>query len=140
MNNRAIDFVGETKARYNRRQRAASFGTPVPIGRPTPVLVHAPEGEDRRPAAFGPGPCPRCETRGTIGCAHQRPYVAPPAPDMPDERPTVIYGPYSPEEDERIRAGLGQGMTQAQLALAMRRTEGSISSHVRFLKRTGFLS
>ena|SRR5690348_15397553 len=62
--------------RKARARQFANVGEPIPINRPTPVLHYHPETRDARPPALSRGPCPKCETRGEIGCAHQRPFVA----------------------------------------------------------------
>lgn len=74
----------EAQERERRYQRAMRLTTLVPlsINRPAPVLT-APEQEgDTRPIAPGRDPCPRCETRGDLGCAHFRPAGSP-GPTVP---------------------------------------------------------
>lgn len=65
------------RQRYLRRRLAQSMGTVgriVPINRPTPVMTEAPPpSADHRPQARDKSPCPRCQTRGDIGCKHFAP-------------------------------------------------------------------
>lgn len=59
-----------------KRRVAQSLGTvkrPIPLDRPAAPRADAVPG-DRRPPAWDRGPCPRCATRGDLGCAHQRPF------------------------------------------------------------------
>ena len=60
--------------RRNRARQFANVGDPIPVQRPMPVLAYQAPADDIRPPALSRGPCLRCETRGDIGCAHQRPY------------------------------------------------------------------
>ena len=71
-----VDATREQAKRYTRsRELSATFRNPVPIDRPTPVLRHTPPpGADRRPIALTRDPCPRCGTRGELGCKHQQPF------------------------------------------------------------------
>ena len=70
-----------------RRQLAHMLSSqPIDIDRPTPVLRYHPARADTRPAALTRDPCPRCQTRGDIGCAHQRPYTALASPVEPGQR------------------------------------------------------
>ncbi len=48
---------------------------PLPVDRPTPVLTPS-IIVPGQPIAASRAPCPRCGTRGDIGCAHQRPMEA----------------------------------------------------------------
>lgn len=63
-----------------RRSHAYSNGCmfdPFPVAHPTPVLAApALTADDSRPIADSREPCPRCQTRGDLGCAHQRPFIA----------------------------------------------------------------
>ena len=71
-----LDATREQAKRYTKsRELSATFRNPVPIDRPTPVLRHTPpHGTDRRPIALTRDPCPRCATRGDLGCEHQQPF------------------------------------------------------------------
>ena len=71
-----LDATREQAKRYTKaRELSATFRNPVPIDRPTPVLRHTPPpGADRRPIALTRDPCPRCATRGDLGCKHQQPF------------------------------------------------------------------
>ena len=69
-----IDFVAEARRHAERHWIANSLSSrPLEINRPQPVMRHEPAGNDNRPTAADRSPCPRCNTRGDIGCAHQRP-------------------------------------------------------------------
>ena len=65
------------RQRYLRRRLAQSSGTVsnvVPVNHPTPVMIEAPPSSaDRRPQARDKRPCPRCQTRGDLGCKHFAP-------------------------------------------------------------------
>ena len=63
--------------RIEARKLSATALDPLPISRPCPVLAAPACAADRRPVAMSRGPCPRCGTRGELGCAHQAPFVAP---------------------------------------------------------------
>lgn len=66
--------AGDRRARAWSRD---SMSDPLPVRHPTPVLSVPAQGpQDCRPIAVNREPCPRCETRGDLGCAHQRPFVA----------------------------------------------------------------
>jgi hypothetical protein len=69
------DVKAEAREMGTRRNLAFSIGTvnkPLTILRPTQVLQ--PRIVVRGgPIAADREPCPRCATRGDIGCAHQRP-------------------------------------------------------------------
>ena len=71
-----LDATREQAKRYTKsRELSATFRNPVPIDRPTPVLRHSPPpGADLRPIALTRDPCPRCATRGDLGCKHQQPF------------------------------------------------------------------
>ena len=58
--------------------RRFSHGTPLDIDRDGSQSHAMPDRgpADTRPYAFSADPCPRCATRGTLGCAHQKPYDA----------------------------------------------------------------
>jgi hypothetical protein len=60
--------------RWTRTRQLTSDGPE--LLRPTPVLQYQPEALDVRPVACGRDPCRRCNIRGDIGCAHQRPCEA----------------------------------------------------------------
>jgi hypothetical protein len=67
----------ESAAAERRRNAALSTGTVVSaldhLG-PQPVARFVPTASDRRRFAVSREPCPRCNTRGDLGCRHQRPY------------------------------------------------------------------
>ena len=44
------------------------------IGRPAAQTAPSKGTVDRRPIALSLDPCPRCGTRGDLGCAHQQPF------------------------------------------------------------------
>lgn len=71
-----LEATRENAKRFTKaRELSATFRHPIPIDRPTPVLRHTPPpGADRRPIALTRDPCPRCATRGDIGCRHQQPF------------------------------------------------------------------
>lgn len=74
----ALDDVRrEAEEAAERRAIARMLTTahPIPINRPMPVLA-APvlSDHDLRPFATNREPCRRCQTRGDLGCAHQRPF------------------------------------------------------------------
>ena len=53
-------------------KRAAKRASPSKTG---PRLSMPSTGpDDRRPVALSREPCPRCSTRGDLGCAHQQPF------------------------------------------------------------------
>lgn len=58
-----------------RRSEAASGSslTFLPVRRPCPVATVPSRTADSRPQASGREPCPRCATRGDLGCAHFAP-------------------------------------------------------------------
>lgn len=58
--------------------RRFSNGTPLDISRGASMPLAMPDSgpADRRPYAMSPDPCPRCATRGTLGCQHQKPFEA----------------------------------------------------------------
>lgn len=76
---RILREEGKRAGRRYRRRRIAmsSSGTvtnPLPIDRACPVMVEAPPpSADRRPQARDKSPCPRCLTRGDLGCKHFAP-------------------------------------------------------------------
>lgn len=69
-----IEAAREFSDRWLRARQMTSWGPD--LDRPTPVLQYQPEAFDMRPVAPGRDPCRRCNTRGDIGCAHQRPCEA----------------------------------------------------------------
>jgi len=68
------EIRAECAARAKRRAIAMQFTVHMPLAldRPPPP-VRAAEPGDRRPLARSRNPCPRCGTRGDLGCAHFRP-------------------------------------------------------------------
>lgn len=65
------------RAFCERRQLAHMLSSqPLDLERPAPILRYEPQERDTRPPAPSRDPCRRCNTRGDIGCAHQRPYSA----------------------------------------------------------------
>lgn len=59
---------------YRKRAALCTALKPLPIARPTPVLTVAPPtSADHRPPAPSREPCPRCATRGDLGCKHFAP-------------------------------------------------------------------
>lgn len=70
----------EAEEAGRRRGIARSFGTVsdgwmLELARPAPAPAPTPIAEDDpRPFAFSREPCRRCQTRGDLGCAHQRPF------------------------------------------------------------------
>ncbi|GEM_PF-2425078 len=55
-----------------RRKQEAERARPAKIG---PRLAKPSTGDDDpRPVALSREPCPRCQTRGDLGCAHQQPF------------------------------------------------------------------
>lgn len=72
----ALKQAGAFAERHREaRKLSATALDPLPIGRACPVLVAPAKPADPRPPAFSRGPCPRCGTRGDLGCAHQAPFV-----------------------------------------------------------------
>lgn len=76
---RILREEGKRAARRYRWRRIAmscsgTVAKPLPIDRPRPVMVEAPPAAtDRRPPARDKSPCPRCQTRGDLGCKHFAP-------------------------------------------------------------------
>lgn len=68
--------------RRDARKLSATVHDPLPIARLCPVLAAPACPADPRPPAFSRAPCPRCGTRGELGCAHQAPFE----PAEKDER------------------------------------------------------
>ena len=57
-----------------RRKKAAKRAVPK---KPAPRLAMPSTGpDDPRPIALSREPCPRCSTRGDLGCPHQQPFAA----------------------------------------------------------------
>lgn len=72
--------TAEVEARRRRAQTTGGGVTNILESRgDRPVLAPVITGQDRRPFAHGRDPCPRCNTRGDIGCRHQRPD-----PELPE--------------------------------------------------------
>lgn len=69
-----IQAAREFSDRWIRSRQLTSDGPE--LLRPKPVLEYQPEAIDMRPVASGRDPCRRCNIRGDIGCAHQRPCEA----------------------------------------------------------------
>lgn len=65
-----------------RRNDAANCTTltVIPINRPCPVERRPAVPLDTRPPAPSRNPCPRCATRGDLGCAHFAPFEPGPPP------------------------------------------------------------
>lgn len=71
------DAISDEAALVMRRRQAAratGHTAPLECQGPRPVLRAAPV--DPRPIAAGRDPCPRCGTRGDLGCRHQAPFEA----------------------------------------------------------------
>ena len=136
MNPRLGYLLAAPRGPVDRAREAYRLTTrnPLSLDRPAPELIHTPHGEDRRPEAFGPGPCPRCGIRAQLGCVHQRPFAAPDGAPARDTREQgLVFGSYSLAEDSAILAGIASGTTYASIARELHRTEGSVASRVRFL-------
>ena len=81
--NPALD-IAAARAFAERWTRLHQLTSDSPdLMRPAPVLEYQPGALDLRPQAAGRDPCPRCNIRGDLGCAHQSPapevipYVTP---------------------------------------------------------------
>lgn len=114
--------------------------SPLPLRRQASVLSApaVPGSVDRRPVAASRDPCPFCETRGDLGCAHQRPYEPPDPvehPALDGRRPER----FTAEEEQRLVRLLAQGLTQVQIGQALGRATSSIASTVSRLRREGRL-
>lgn len=79
MNQLAQQIREQARLREARLSIARKFshGTPLDIDRGASVPVAMPDRgpTDARPYAASPDPCPRCATRGTLGCKHQKPFT-----------------------------------------------------------------
>ena len=69
--------MAEAQAQGERRQAARELASTckrsLPLDRPAPVQAHPISGHDARPPAASREPCPYCQTRGDLGCAHFAP-------------------------------------------------------------------
>lgn len=78
MNQLAQQIRENARRREERLSIARKFsnGTPLDVDRGASFPMQMPDRgtSDVRPYAVSAGPCPRCATRGTLGCAHQKPY------------------------------------------------------------------
>lgn len=76
MNDLAHQIREEARTRQQRRAWARYTGQNHPldleIGGASIMPDRGPA--DTRPYAVSADPCARCATRGTLGCAHQKPY------------------------------------------------------------------
>ncbi len=83
--------LDQAKEREARLRRAWKLTTLVPLSniRPTPVLALPEQPDDDRPVAVDRRPCPKCQTRGDLGCRHFRPcgQVAALAPEFREREP-----------------------------------------------------
>ena len=80
MNQLAQQIREDARRREERLSIARKFsnGTPLDVDRGASFPLQMPDlgASDVRPYAVSADPCPRCATRGTLGCAHQKPYQA----------------------------------------------------------------
>ncbi|MGB7407188.1 MAG: hypothetical protein WA908_01670 [Pontixanthobacter sp.] len=77
-------LVTDAKAHADRytdaRKLAATIKNPFDHGKPVSTDSAPACEDDPRTPALSRGPCPRCGTRGDLGCKHQKPYEEAPAP------------------------------------------------------------
>ncbi|WP_156317909.1 hypothetical protein [Blastomonas sp. AAP25] len=78
MNQLAQQIQEDARRREERVAIARKFsnGTPLDVDRGGSFPLQMPDrgAGDARPYAVSADPCPRCATRGALGCAHQKPY------------------------------------------------------------------
>lgn len=136
----------DTERRRLAGKISGTVHDPLPVNRPTPVFRFPAPAVDRRPPALSRGPCPYCETRGDLGCAHQRPYEpAPPPPshmiEVEPARRIVATSPkaFSAKDDALIIMMLEAGASMREIARAADRKVGSIYSRLRVLVSHGRL-
>lgn len=77
--NRLAQQIRDNACRREERlliARRFSNGTPLDVDRGASFPLQMPDrgASDPRPYAVSSDPCPRCATRGTLGCAHQKPF------------------------------------------------------------------
>lgn len=76
MNDLAHQIREEARTRQHRRALARYTGHNHPVDLDMGCASIMPDRgpTDTRPYAVSADPCPRFATRGTLGCAHQKPY------------------------------------------------------------------
>lgn len=76
MNQIAQQIREEARVREQRRAWARYTGHNHPLDLDVGGALIMPDRgpADTRPHATSADPCPRCATRGSLGCAHQKPF------------------------------------------------------------------
>ena len=120
-------------ALLDRRAEAGRLTTlnPLPIDRACPELATPSTGaHDPRPQAHGRDPCPKCEIRGDLGCAHFAPCEAAPAP----ERQPAEFRQYNTTIDGTTRLAIAaarrEGQTYRDLADRFQVSRGAVANIV----------